>query len=267
MTDALHANVAVGPALRDLVYLGGREIMRIRDSSAVAAQAKPDGSKVTNADLAANDVIVAGLRRRFPQVPIVSEESPIPEVAPGESYFLIDPMDGTNSFLAGRDTFTVNVALICDGVPVLGAVSAPALDLCCWTASARSAWRESGPEPGRSCNLLDSGSSSKLAETTALISAACHYDPTREWLEARGIRRAEPLNSSVKFCMLANGEANVYPRFSPLRDWDMAAGHAVLQAAGGRVLEADGGVPLRYCSPGCKMPAFIACAREYDPFS
>jgi 3'(2'), 5'-bisphosphate nucleotidase len=174
---------------------------------------KSDGSPVTTADEAAEATIRDGLSRLAPTLPIISEEEAERETraVKSASYFLVDPLDGTREFIAGRDEYTVNIALVADGAPILGIVTAPALGLI---------WR----------GIVGHGA---------------------ERLKFSADK------ASAKFCRLAEGTADLYPRFGPTRDWDVAAGHAVLAAAGGSVVEPDGAA-LVYGSPELRIPAFIA---------
>jgi 3'(2'), 5'-bisphosphate nucleotidase len=229
------------------------------------ARTKADHSPVTAADHAAETVILAGLARVLPGVPVVSEEaaaSTLPASLPG-NFVLVDPLDGTRELLAGRDEFTVNVAIVAGGRPVLGLVAVPAQGLL---------WR--GIEgQGAERLLLPVGAPASAAhERTAIRTRPCprsglivalsrsHLDAATEALLARlpvGERRA--CGSAVKFCQLADGSADLYPRLSPTCEWDVAAGHAVLSAAGGKVTKPDGSM-LSYgrISDNFRVPGFMA---------
>jgi 3'(2'), 5'-bisphosphate nucleotidase len=219
---------------------------------------KTDGSPVTRADLAAESVIRAGLGRAFPTLPIVSEEQAETErPIAGELYFLVDPLDGTREFIAGRDEYTVNIALMADGTPILGMIVAPALG---------AVWRG---VVGRSAERLEF-SSGKISppqtirtrprphgELVVMVSRS-HLDArTQTYLESLPHARRVACGSSLKFCRLAEGAADHYPRLGPTRDWDVAAGDAVLTAAGGSVLAPAGG-PLRFGTPQLRIPGFLA---------
>lgn len=220
---------------------------------------KPDGSPVTQADLAADQLIRAALAALAPRVPVISEEQP-DDSAPapaGAEYFLVDPLDGTREFIAGRDEYTVNIALMARGTPVAGVIAAPALGLL---------WRGISGQ-GAEC-LEFSGSHAHAARpirTRYRGTGACvvmvsrsHLDPDTEAFVARfGPVSRLASGSSIKFCRLAEGLADIYPRFGPTHDWDVAAGHAILVAAGGSVTTPRG-TPLVYGTPGQRIPAFIA---------
>jgi 3'(2'), 5'-bisphosphate nucleotidase len=219
---------------------------------------KADGSPVTRADLAAEAIIRDELSRVVPTLAIVSEEQAErerPKVS--ASYFLVDPLDGTREFIAGRDEYTVNIGLMSDGAPVLGVIVAPALGLI---------WRGI---VGRGAERLEF-SSGKISRPQAIhtrlrpggelvvMVSRSHLDgPTRAYLDGLAHTRRVSCGSSVKFCRLAEGAADHYPRLGPTRDWDVAAGHAVLAAAGGKVLAPDGGT-LRYGTPDRRIPGFLA---------
>ena len=219
---------------------------------------KADGSPVTGADLAAEAVIRDSLSRAAATIPIVSEEQAEPEQPnPSACYFLVDPLDGTREFIAGRDEYTVNIGLVSDGAPILGMIVAPALGLI---------WRGI---VGRSAERLEfsSGRASRPraihtrprphGELAVLVSRSHLNAATQAYLDGLPHTRRIACGSSVKFCRLAEGAADHYPRLGPTRDWDVAAGHAVLVAAGGSVLTPDG-TPLRYGTPDRRIPGFLA---------
>jgi 3'(2'), 5'-bisphosphate nucleotidase len=225
-------------------------------------QRKADGSPVTTADLAAEAAICDGLMRVAPALPIVSEEQAAPEqVLPGDTdYFLVDPLDGTREFIGGHDEYAVNIALMAGRAPVLGVIAAPALGLV-WRGlvghgAERVAFAADGacapPEPVHARTR-------PLGELSVLVSRS-HLDPrTQAYLESLPKSRTVGCGSAVKFCRIADGSADLYPRLAPTRDWDVAAGHALVEAAGGRVLAPDG-APLAYGTPGRLIPGFIASA-------
>ena len=221
---------------------------------------KADGSPVTRADLAAEAVIRDGLSRVAPTMPIVSEEQDgreRPKV--GASYFLVDPLDGTREFIAGRDEYTVNIGLISDGVPILGIIVAPALGLVWRGTVGRGAERLefSSGKTSRPQAIHTRPSPSPAGELVVMVSRS-HLDrPTQAYLDGLQHARRIACGSSVKFCQLAEGAADQYPRLGPTRDWDVAAGHAVLTAAGGSVLAPDGS-PLCYGTPERRIPGFLA---------
>jgi 3'(2'), 5'-bisphosphate nucleotidase len=224
-----------------------------------SVQIKPDGSPVTAADESAEAVIRDGLARLVPAVPVVSEEQAECDrpALTGASFFLVDPLDGTREYIAGRDDYTINIALVSDGVPILGVITAPALDL---------VWRGIVGRGAERLNFFAQHISSPTAirprpcpgDDFLVMVSRSHLDPrTQLYLQRFPRARQVPCGSSLKFCRLAEGAADLYPRLGPTRDWDIAAGHAILAAAGGSVTAPDG-ASLVYGGPGLLIPAFIA---------
>lgn len=213
-----------------------------------SVELKDDHSPLTEADKAAHAVIVRGLERLPVQLPTLSEEDVegFSGVSEGGRYWLVDPLDGTKEFVKRNDEFTVNIALIDNGRPVLGVVTAPALGVAYMAAEGvgafklvrdglRHAIRVSGKPPaGAAWRVMGSRShaSPKLAK----------------WLDALGLHTVQPMGSSLKFCLIAEGKADVYPRLGPTCLWDSAAAHAVVHQAGGRVVNLKG-EPLSYANP------------------
>jgi 3'(2'), 5'-bisphosphate nucleotidase len=249
--------------LTDLVVQAGRAILAV-NRQAMTVAGKTDGSPVTDADLAADRIIGEGLKLIAPDVPALSEER-VREAKPPYrgSFFLIDPLDGTKEFLAGRGEFTVNLALITDAVPLLGIIGAPALGL---------VWRGLVGRGAERLRLDDAGSRSKAepirtrpfpktGEPWVAAVSRSHGDArTKAFIDARPEAVRVKLGSAVKFGRLAEGMADIYPRLAPTSEWDVAAGHALVVAAGGKVTDASGR-PLRF-GEGERgdfiVPAFIA---------
>ena len=236
---------------------------------------KADGSPVTHADETAEAIIRDGLTRFAPTLPIVSEEQaererPIFDASYsgasylgasslGASYFLVDPLDGTREFIAGRDEYTVNIGLVSDGAPILGIIVAPALGLIWRGIVGRGAERLEF-SPGGISEPRPIHTRVRPEGELVVVVSRSHLDaPTQAYLDALPHTRRIACGSSVKFCRLAEGVADHYPRLGPTRDWDVAAGHAVLTAASGSVIEPDGS-PLRYGTPELRIPAFLAWA-------
>ena len=220
------------------------------------ARSKSDQSPVCDADEFAEAIILAGLAAQMPDVPVLAEESAARGHKPvcGRSFILVDPVDGTREFLGRNGEFTINIALIVDGEPRAGVVYAPAQGRL-WMAGA-TAWRcivaPGGelPEPARRVPIH-----TRLASSDGLTALASrsHGDPrTEAFLAALPIKERHAAGSSLKFCVLAEGSADVYPRFGPTMEWDTAAGDAVLRAAGGIVLDGDGR-PMRYGKAGLQF--------------
>jgi 3'(2'), 5'-bisphosphate nucleotidase len=225
---------------------------------------KEDTSPVTEADLLAEAIILAGLERLAPEIPAISEERVAAGVIPppGNRYFLIDPLDGTKEFLSRNGEFTVNIALIENDKPVLGIVFAPALPRLFWAATETGAFEASLTAEGQLSNPCHRRlSAAKLAKgRLRAVASRSHRDGrTEDWLKSHNISEIVCAGSSLKFCLIAAGEADVYPRFGPTMEWDTAAGHAILSAAGGKVLT-EAGEALAYGKRerGFTNPSFIA---------
>jgi 3'(2'), 5'-bisphosphate nucleotidase len=246
--------------LTELVARAGAAILTVNRGS-MAVDGKADGSPVTEADMAADRVIAEGLARLKPEIQTLSEErSHLARLPAAASFFLIDPLDGTKEFLAGRDEFTVNLALVTDGVPLLGIVGAPALGLVWRGLVGRGAERlvissaASSPVPIHTRTLPAAG-----RPWVAAVSRSHGDERTEAFIDGRpgGLRKS--LGSAIKFCRVAEGEVDIYPRLSPTCEWDVAAGHAVVTAAGGKVTDSTGAA-LRF-GAGRKdfiVPEFIA---------
>ncbi|MFL6796209.1 MAG: 3'(2'),5'-bisphosphate nucleotidase CysQ [Xanthobacteraceae bacterium] len=239
-------------------------------SGRLAVHAKPDDSPVTAADCAAEAAILEGIAGLLPGVSIVSEEA-AGHAAPqalSAQFFLVDPLDGTRELVAGRDEFTINVALVCEGVPRLGIVAAPVQGLL-WRGIAGVGAERLQFAPGTSGTAPRQGIAirARPCPTSGLIAAISrsHLDPlTEAFLANLPIAQRVACGSALKFCQIAQGAADVYPRFSTTCEWDVAAGHALLVAAGGSISAPDGS-PLEYgrISANFRVPAFIAWgARE-----
>ena len=231
--------------LNTLILRAGAEIMRIYATD-FAVAAKGDASPVTEADQRAEAIILAGLREIAPDIPVVAEE----EAAAGRipaidgKFFLVDPLDGTKEFISKNGEFTVNIALIDHGEPVLGAVYAPALGQLYW----------GGPDGAFMADIKDGFPglarpigvrAAPAAGVTAVGSRSHGGAETEAYLRAFRVAAFEPAGSSLKFCLVARGDADLYPRMGRTMEWDTAAGDAILRAAGGRVETLDGR-PLAY---------------------
>jgi 3'(2'), 5'-bisphosphate nucleotidase len=229
-------------------------------------QTKPDESPVTAADIAAERIILAQLAQGAPGIPVVAEE----QVAAGSippkagTFFLVDPVDGTKEFIQKRGDFTVNIALVKDGVPQLGVVYAPAKSrLFAGDAVKGEAFRcEQSPEDPNPAARIPIRTRQPAAAGLTVVASRSHRSPeTDAWLEQVKVAEVVSVGSSLKFCLVAAGEADLYPRLGPTMEWDTAAGHAVLAAAGGQVVNLDGS-PFRYGKPGFRNPSFIATGRR-----
>jgi 3'(2'), 5'-bisphosphate nucleotidase len=247
--------------LTDLVLKAGSAILAVNRST-MKVEGKLDGSSVTEADLAADRIIGEGLKQLVPHVPELSEER-VGEAKPPYrgSFFLVDPLDGTKEFLAGRGEFTVNLAVITNGVPLLGIIGAPALGLLWRGVVGRGAERLRLDDEGRGVpEPIRTRPFPKPGEPWVAAVSRSHSDAkTEAFVDARPGAVRLKLGSAVKFGRLAEGAADIYPRLAPTSEWDVAAGHAVVTAAGGKVTDACGG-PLRFGGghEGFVVPVFIA---------
>lgn len=241
-----------------LAVRAGERVMEIYGRSGGSVGAKADGSPLTKADLLSHETIVAGLRA-LGEGPILSEESagvPYEERRGWGRFWLVDPLDGTKEFLARNGEFTVNIALIEEGAPVLGVVVAPALGTAYWAARGAGAFvrRDGGSAEPIRCRAA--------AEPLGVVVSRSHGGPGLEaFLERLGAHKATPMGSSLKICLVAEGRADLYPRLGPTSEWDIAAAHCILAEAGGTLRNPDG-TELRYNKPSMLNPWFIAAGSE-----
>jgi 3'(2'), 5'-bisphosphate nucleotidase len=240
----------------EIAHGAGRRILEIYQSD-FAVEAKEDRSPLTEADMASHREIVAGLKRLTPDIPVLSEESgqiPYEERCRWQEYWLVDPLDGTKEFIKRNGEFTVNIALISDGRTVLGVVHVPVKDTDYYGAEGTGARRRIGdaaPEPIRVSRVGEG--------PIRVVGSRSHRGSSLDGYLARlGDHEMVPMGSSLKLCLVAAGDADVYPRLGPTCEWDTAAAQGVVEAAGGQVVDLDG-QPLRY---NTKMeylnPFFIA---------
>ena len=246
--------------IRALALSGGEEILKFYRGKFEVRQ-KTDFTPVTEADEAAEALIVAGLRALAPHIPVVAEEEMAAghrEDISGGRYWLVDALDGTREFVNHRDEFTVNIALIEDTRPVMGVVHAPAQGVTYWAHGPRTAMvARSGAAP------LSISARHVPAGGAVAVASRSHGDPEEMQKLAGNITISEvkTSGSSIKFCMIAEGAADIYARYGHTREWDTAAAHAVLAGAGGSVRDAAG-VELAYAKPDFLNPPFIARGRE-----
>ena len=248
----------------------GRAIMAIH-SAGPDIHYKPDRSPVTEADEEAERLILTALEQHFPTIPVIAEEAVaagcIPDIS-GGLFFLVDPLDGTKEFIAGRNEFTVNIALVRGGVPVAGTVYAPAL-AAGFIAGAKGAERFEVAGDFTIARRRPIGCRGRSMKPTAVASRSHDTPQTGRFLDDHGIGTCTAIGSSLKFCLVAEGLADVYPRFSRTMEWDTAAGDAVLRAAGGETRTLDG-APLTYGKTGrpgtadFANPNFIASGAGWD---
>ena len=243
----------------ELAREAGRRILEYFRTETLGVDYKSDRTPVTEADQAAHELIVAGLMHLTPAVPALSEESSAEQHRKQRSgwdwHWLVDPLDGTKEFIRGGEEFTVNIALIRGGEPVLGVVDVPAKGavyfghegggaFCCANGSVVPEPISVRKPPARPFRVLASRSHATSA--------------VELYVSALGVTHRRAIASSLKFCLVACGEADVYPRMGPISEWDTAAGQAVLEIAGGAAIDLEGR-PLRYGKDSIRVPPFVAC--------
>ena len=248
--------------IRKLALEAGDEIMRIYNSPDFEVKSKSDDSPVTAADLAADKIISAGLRDAFPDVALVTEEQAASHDLNVSTFLIVDPLDGTKEFIKRRGDFTVNIAYVEDGVPIRGVVYAPAKHRLFYTNEAGTSVEEMGPFEKDVLGATDRINVSKPDNRALLVVASkSHRDQaTDDYINKYDVADMKSAGSSLKFCLVATGEADLYPRVGRTMEWDTAAGHAVLAGAGGDVVRFDNHEPLRYGKETFANPFFIAYA-------
>ncbi len=214
---------------------------------------KSDDSPVTEADIAANNYIIEKLSVLVPNIPIIAEEDEVLGSSEHKRFFLVDPLDGTRSFVRGEPEFTVNIGLIENNKPVFGVIYCPPQDILYFGLVGGNAYKQTG---STSPQIIKTRPAPK-GGLTVVRSRSHPSKATNTYLETLHIKELVSGSSSVKFCMVAEGSADIYPRFGRTMEWDTAAGHAILVAAGGKVEKIDGNAFL-YGKQGFENPEFIA---------
>jgi len=253
---------ALIPLIRQLAIEAGDKIMEIYNSDDFEVKQKSDDSPVTAADEAADALISAGLRAAFPDVLLVTEEQADSHKIKGDTFLIVDPLDGTKEFIHRRGDFTVNIALVEKGVPTRGVVYAPAKQRMFYTLADGTTVEETGPfDPA----TIGSVSPIRVADSDnsalMVVASKSHRDQaTDDYIGKYSVKDSKSAGSSLKFCLVATGEADIYPRVGRTMEWDTAAGHAVLSGAGGKVVRFDDHTPLLYGKDDYANPFFIAYA-------
>lgn len=247
----------------DIAKQAGDAIMTVYHSDDFNVELKNDNSPLTKADIAANDVIVAALEQLTPDIPILSEESakvPYEERKAWSTFWLVDPLDGTKEFIKRNGEFTVNIALIKDGQPVLGVVVAPVLQRSYFAAKGVGAFKQQGNEPAKQIQTAD-----HQGQQLKVVASRSHAGPDLQgFLDNLGDHDVVSMGSSLKLCLIAEGAAHLYPRLGPTMEWDTAAADAIVRIAGGQVTKLDK-TPLQYNKPDLLNPYFmVATATPYE---
>lgn len=248
--------------MRRLALEAGDAIMEIYDAPDFAVRSKSDASPVTAADEAADALISAGLRAAFPDVTLITEEQAASHALTAHTFLIVDPLDGTKEFIQRRGDFTVNIAYVENGVPLRGVVYAPAKGRLFYTTATGAAVEETGPfakdAPGA---LVPMAVATPDNAALMVVASKSHRDQaTDDYIANYAVKDMTSAGSSLKFCLVATGEADLYPRLGRTMEWDTAAGDAVLRGAGGHVVRFDDHTPLTYGKPGWDNPFFIAHA-------
>ena len=256
MTKVFHDLVET--AFRSIALKAGDVIMEVYGRPDFEAREKADNSPVTEADEAADALIRAELVKLFPDIAIVTEELSESHAIRADRFIIVDPLDGTKEFVKRRGDFTVNIALVENGVPVRGVVYAPAKQRLFYTRADGASVEEAAPfaeTKGAQTRL-----SVSTPDNTALmvVASKSHRDAaTDAYINQYVVKETKGAGSSLKFCLVATGEADFYPRLGRTMEWDTAAGHAVVRGAGGDVLRFDDHTPLQYGKPGYENPFFL----------
>lgn len=250
------------PAIRRLALEAGDAIMQVYDGPDFAVKSKSDASPVTEADEAADALISAGLRAAFPNVMLITEEQADSHALSAKTFLIVDPLDGTKEFVQRRGDFTVNIAYVENGVPLRGVVYAPAQGRLFYTQADGVSVEETGPLAKDAVGAVAPIKVSAPDNGALMVVASkSHRDAaTDDYIGKYAVKDAKSAGSSLKFCLVATGEADLYPRLGRTMEWDTAAGDAVLRGAGGQVVRFDDHTPLAYGKPGWDNPFFIAYA-------
>ncbi|MDV7270599.1 3'(2'),5'-bisphosphate nucleotidase CysQ [Thioclava sp. A2] len=249
--------------MRTLALEAGDKIMEIYNSPEFEVKTKSDASPVTAADEAADALISTGLRAAFPDVALVTEEQAASHGQSVDTFLIVDPLDGTKEFINRRGEFTVNIAYVREGVPLRGVVYAPAIGRLFYTRADGAAVEEIGPEFDKASAGEQRPMSVSMPDNRALmvVASKSHRDQaTDDYIGQYSVQDMTSAGSSLKFCLVASGEADLYPRLGRTMEWDTAAGDAVLRGAGGEMIRFDDHAPFAYGKPGFANPFFIAYA-------
>ena len=248
--------------MRRIALEAGDRIMEIYNSEDFEVRAKSDDSPVTAADEAADALISAGLAEAFPDVLVVTEEQAASHTATADEFLIVDPLDGTKEFVQRRGDFTVNIAYVVNGAPIRGVVYAPAKKRLFYTLPDGQSVEETGEFAKETAGPVQPMIVSEPDnEALMIVASKSHRDQaTDDYIAKYTVKDMTSAGSSLKFCLVAAGEADLYPRLGRTMEWDTAAGDAVLRGAGGEMIRFDDHTPFTYGKPGYENPFFIAYA-------
>lgn len=247
---------------RHLAIEGGEKIMEIYEGDDFEVKTKSDNSPVTEADEAADAIISAGIRAAFPDTLLVTEEQADTHSQKSDSFIIVDPLDGTKEFINRRGDFTVNIAYVENGTPIRGVVYAPAKGRLFYTDATGQSVEETGDHVGDQAGpTVPIRVSAPDNDALIVVASKSHRDQaTDDYINKYTVKDSAAAGSSLKFCLVATGEADIYPRVGRTMEWDTAAGHAVLNGAGGQVVRFDDHSVLKYGKADYANPFFIAYA-------
>ena len=260
-------HIQLQQVMRRLALLAGAKIMQVYDGPDFEVKSKSDASPVTEADEAANEIIAAGLRAAFPGVPLITEEEAESHALRADTFLIVDPLDGTKEFIQRRGDFTVNIAYVENGVPVRGIVYAPAKGRLFYTTAQGASVEEMGAHDLNSIGPVQPIAVNPAPDNAALmvVASKSHRDAaTDDYIAKYALRDMTSAGSSLKLCLIATGEADLYPRLGRTMEWDTAAGDAVLRGAGGVTVDFHTHDALSYGKAGWDNPFFIAYAPGVD---
>lgn len=244
--------------LKEIVKKSGEKIMDVYEDEKLLVESKSDKSPLTLADRLSNEVIVEGLESLIPRYPIISEENKQVDYeirSEYERFWLVDPLDGTKEFIKRNGEFTVNIALIEDGMPILGIVYIPVTGETYWALKEQGAFYDDGKE----LKKLQSRSFTMKDSQLKIVCSRSHInEDTKKFIDQLDNPTSVSRGSSLKFLIIARGEADLYPRLGPTMEWDTAAAQIILEESGGKVLRHDSGEPLDYNKESLLNPYFIA---------
>ncbi|HJD55800.1 MAG TPA: 3'(2'),5'-bisphosphate nucleotidase CysQ [Rickettsia endosymbiont of Pyrocoelia pectoralis] len=241
-------------SLKELVIDTGKIALEIKKLG-ILSDTKSDGSVVTNADKEISKVIYEALKALTPEIQIVCEEQPLPKLN-GDSFWLIDPIDGTRSYVNGKSTYTINIGLIENGTPTIGFIYQPETSKLYYTDQNKQLRIE------QNFKAISSTFKSPNEGFNAVIGYYHSNKTTKEFLNQYSFNKIEAIGSSIKLCMIAEGRADIYPKFGQTMEWDIAAGHALIKASGGNILDING-KEITYGKENFANPHFFACSKNW----